>query len=75
MRYVAAKVQERSLEKAYRIYSTDSLKMISENTSKYAGGTFPSIRYADIIKKPVPETRTGEEIINGIKDKLKKMEG
>lgn len=75
MRYVTAKANEYALERAYRIYSTDSLKMISENSSKYAGGSFPSVRYADLIKKPVNETRTGEEIIEGIKDKLKKMEG
>jgi hypothetical protein len=75
MRYVKAKAQEHALEKAYRIYTTDSLKMISENTSKYAGGSSFSVRYWDMVKKPVPETRTGEEIIDGIKGKLKMIGG
>lgn len=75
MRYVKAKAQQNALDKSYRIYVTDSLKMISENTSKYAGGSSFSVRYWDLIKKPVNETRTSEEIINGIKGKLKKIGG
>ena len=75
MRYVKAKAQQNALDKSYRIYVTDGLKMISENSAKYAGGTYLSTRYTDVIKKPVKETRTKEEIIKGIKDKLKKMEG
>lgn len=75
MRYVKAKAQQNALDKSYRIYVTDSLKMISENTSKYAGGSSFSVRYSDLIKKPVNETRTSEEIINGIKGKLKKIGG
>lgn len=75
MRYVKAKAQENALAKAYRIYVTDSLKMISENTSKYAGGSSFSTRYYDLIKKPIAETRTSEEIIGGIKNKLNLLEG
>lgn len=75
MRYVKARMQQSILDKTYRIYVTDSLKMISENTSKYAGGSSFSVRYWDVIKKPVNETRTSEEIISGIKDKLMKLEG
>ena len=75
MRYVKSKAEQHALDESYRIYCTDSLKMISENTSKYAGGSFFSARYADLIKKPIPEKRTKEEIIEGIKDKLKKLEG
>ena len=75
MRYVKARMQQSILDKTYRIYVTDSLKMISENTSKYAGGSSFAVRYCDVIKKPVNETRTSEEIISGIKDKLMKLEG
>ena len=75
MRYVKAKAQQNALDKSYRIYVTDGLKMISENSAKYAGGMYLSTRYTDVIKKPVKETRTKDEIIDGIKAKLKKMEG
>lgn len=50
-------------EHAYRIYVTDSFKLIGHL----------NLRYADLFK-PV-ETRTAEEITNGIKDKLKKLGG
>lgn len=75
MRYVKARMQQGILDKTYRIYVTDSLKMISENTSKRDGGSSFAVRYWDVIKKPVNETRTSEEIISGIKDKLMKLEG
>lgn len=75
MRYVKARAEKNALDKSYRIYVTDSLKMIAENTSKYAGGSSFSIRYIDLIKKPVNEPRTSEEIISGIKGKLKQIGG
>lgn len=62
-----------ALDEAYRIYVTDCLKLISQNTAQYAGGSHYSVRYYDLIKKPVVETRTSEEIIDGIKAKLKAM--
>ncbi len=61
------------LDKAYRIYVTDSLKAIAENTSKYAGGSYMRIRFADILNPKPEETRTPEEIISGIKGKLAKL--
>lgn len=75
MRYVKARASQNALDKSYRIYVTDSLKMLTENTSRYAGGSSFTLRYVDLIKKPVNETRTSEEIIGGIKGKLKQMEG
>ena len=73
MRYVKARKEQKTLEEAYRIYVTDCLKLMSENTARYAGGSNVSVRYYDLIKKPVVETRTSEEIIDGIKAKLKAM--
>ena len=73
MRYVKAKIEKETLDKTYRIYVTDSLKMISENTAKFAGGNALSKRYVDFITKQTVETRTGEEIIDTIQDKLRKL--
>ena len=59
-------------EHIYRSYVTEALKIISENTSKFFGGGYLNIRYTDIlenINKP-KETRTAEEIIENIRDKL-----
>lgn len=60
----------------YRVYVTDALQVIAENTSKFGGGKYLQARYADMALPPVPkkeETRTAEEVIDGIKDKLRKL--
>lgn len=55
-------LEDYTKDTAYRVYVTDTLKTIAENTAKYAGGGYPTKRYADVIK-PVPvDRRTGEEI-------------
>ncbi len=53
------------------MYLTDTLRIIGENTAKYAGGSYIKKRYADIIIPHKEETRTGEEIINYMKNKLR----
>lgn len=63
MRYVTARYNENQRELAYRIYVTDSLK-------SYLG---LNIRYADIFSPE--ETRTAEEVIDGVKDKLRQLGG
>lgn len=55
-------LESKTKETAYRIYVTDALKTIAENTAKYSGGSYPAKRYADIIKPGTVESRTGEEI-------------
>lgn len=62
-------------DKAYRVYVTDALKAAAENTAKYAGGNYIKTRYIDIIDPPPEETRTGEEIIAQIKEKLDRIGG
>lgn len=56
-------------EKAYRIYVTDVLQAICNKNAEVTQ------RYADLIKEPVSEARTSEEIITNIKDKLKNLGG
>lgn len=47
---------------AYRVYVTDALKVIGENTAKYAGGNYLSARYTDIAYPKPQDNRTGKEI-------------
>ena len=75
MRYVHAKLADDEKSRAYRFYATDVLKMIAENTARFMGGTSPTKRYYEIVVPPVIETRTSEEIITGIKDKIQKIGG
>lgn len=62
-------------EKAYRIYVTDALKAITENTAKYAGGSYIKARYLDLEDQRPEETRTPDEIIGKMKDKIARIGG
>ena len=74
MRYVKAKAKEKVKDTTYRIYVTDSLKMISENTANtVSGGKYFNIRYLDAISDKPVDNRTGDEIIAGIREKLQKL--
>lgn len=70
---------EEQRELAYRTYVTDSLKYLTENTSRIAGGTSMTKRFCeamDELTKPKKvETRTADEIIDSISDKLNKLGG
>lgn len=59
MRYVLARYEEMNRDRAYRIYVTDVLKGLSGAEQ----------RYADIFRPE--DTRTSEDIIGGIKAKLR----
>ena len=65
--------QKEQKDKAYRLYVTDALKIITENTAKLNGGTYLTGRYAEMIEPRKEETRTAEEIIDTIKEKLERL--
>lgn len=46
----------------YRVYVTDSLRTISENTARFGGGAVTKLRYYDVIHPNEEDTRTGDEI-------------
>ena len=73
MRYVIARFNEQQREMAYRIYITDSLKILSENSSNLAGGSRITTRFADIIKPQKTETRTATEVIDHIRQGLGRL--
>lgn len=89
MRYVVARLEQESRDQAYRIFVTEALKAITENTAHYVGmsglvkaGMTLTKSYQDILnpdqrtrEAKKEETRSGEEIISDIKNKLKKMGG
>ena len=56
---------------------TDALKAITENTAKMYGGSLLKLRYADLLENSnkQEETRTAEDIISNIKNKINKMGG
>lgn len=67
---------KRSHENIYRVYITDALRVIGENTAKTCDyGSYMKNRYADIIDKKPKDNRSSEEIIDLIKSKLAKIGG
>ena len=55
---------------AYRVYVTDALRLIGENTAKFVGGNVLSMRFIDMIKPNDREDeiddRTAQEIVDDI---------
>ena len=68
-------LKKQGQEKAYRVYVTDALKTITENTAKYAGGSYMKVRYYDLENPKPVETRTPDEIIGKMKDKIARIGG
>lgn len=68
--YLFEFIQQYFDDKVYKIYLSDTLKMIAENTAKMVGGNAPSKRYADIIeRKPVEKEKSPEEIIAEVNER------
>lgn len=61
MRYASFKFLQKQNEKAYRIYVTDSLRIIGEN-----GGRAICERWIDAVTPKKQDTRTAEEIVADI---------
>ena len=69
MRYVVSKYKEQQKEMAYRIYVTECLRLMTENTAKQSesGGSYINKPFADVIGSNKPkDERTAEEIIADI---------
>ena len=62
MRYAMARFNQHQRDLAYRIYVTDCLRIISENTAKMGGGSYITAKFADIINPKPADNRSGEEI-------------
>lgn len=65
-----ALLKKQDQEQAYRVYVTDALKIITENTAKYASGSYMKARYCDLENPKPAETRTPKEIIQHMKRKI-----
>lgn len=61
-----SKVNQQANDTAYRVYITDCLKLIAENTANISRGQYMKLRYYDIIYPAKVDTRTGDEIVEDI---------
>jgi hypothetical protein len=57
-----ARLNERAKTEVYRIYVTDALRIVAENTARFASGNYIRARYADMIEPKKQDNRTCEEI-------------
>lgn len=62
MRYATARFNQHQRDLAYRIYASDCLRIISENTAKIGGGSYITAKFEDIINPKHVDNRAGEEI-------------
>lgn len=66
-------IKEQRKEDAERIYVTDALKAIAENTARMANGSVMSKRYAELLpipKKVEKKEQTAEDIIQQVHDRM-----
>lgn len=63
MRYAIARYKESRRDLAYRIFVTESLKLIPQQQ-------YLNIKYTDMISDTPPDTRTGDEIAKDVIEKM-----
>lgn len=57
----------------YRIFISNELHILNSNISEYVGGKQMSQSYYDVLFPQPEETRSAEEIIEGLKKKLQEI--
>lgn len=67
--------EERAKDRAYRLYVADTMYFINGSISNFLGGQMMRNRLGELLKPQKEETRTPEEIISHISDKLNNMAG
>lgn len=55
-------IKRQQEESAFRIYAAECMRTITENTAKFAGGSYMQAKYADIVNPKPQDNRTCEEI-------------
>ena len=63
--------QKEQQEKAVLIYFAESLRIMTENTAKIGCGSYIEAKLQDILDPKPVDNRTADDIIEGIRNKLK----
>ena len=63
--------QKEQEEKAVKIYYAECLRIMAENTAKMGGGSYIEAKLQDILDPKPVDNRTANDIIEGIRNKLK----
>ena len=62
MRYVTTRYQSQQRDLIYRIYVTNCLRIMTENTAKQVCGNYITAEYEDLIHPKKKDNRNGNEI-------------
>lgn len=62
MRYAVARYNENQREMVYRVYVSECLRILTQNTAQN-GGQYVSEKVINIIHKKPVDNRTGKEIV------------
>ena len=62
LRYVHAKIAEDEEQHSFRLYVTDTLMMVAENTARFNGGNYMNLHWSELLNRKV-DLRTGDEIV------------
>lgn len=49
----------------------EAARILTENTSRFAGGTYLTARYTDVLQQKPEDTRTAEQVVDHIRKKLR----
>ena len=63
--------QKEQEEKAVKIYYAECLRIMTENIAKMGGGSYIEAKLQDILDPKPVDNRTADDIIEGIRNKLK----
>ena len=78
MRYVTARYREHQRELAYRIYVSEALRTMTENTARIGGGSYIRVRYEDLISPARGTSSNWEssaEVVSHVFGKLREIRG
>lgn len=59
---IILQIKKEREETLYKVYVTDTLKMINDKLSSHFPGSSFDVRWFDLIEKKKVDTRTGEQI-------------
>ena len=74
MRYATARFNQHQRDLAYRIYVTDCLRIATENTARFNGGSYKTVSFEEIIRTGKEEELKPGDAKTSICKKLRKEE-
>lgn len=76
LQLIIANWEDQQEKKAYSVYVTDALMVISQTVGNVPGGKIMSRRYTDIMEPSKPEaTRSGAEIVSDVRSAIAALGG